>query len=386
VLAFDARVPGIMVNTLMAAAAGGMVALLISYCLSGRHRVTTMTITGTLAGLVAITAGVHSVSTLAAMVIGALGCLCMLAAEQLLLKFELDDPVGAVPVHLVAGIWGTLAVALFGRAEQLKTGLSFSGQLQAQLQAQLFGIVAIGFFSFSLALVFLWLLKRLMPLRVSAEGERDGLNVSEHGVRTELLDLLQAMAGQEKSGDLQHKVHAEPFTEVGLIAAQYNRVMARLNQMITRTRQIVRDIRDGVITFNSKGIISSVNPGAEHLFARSRAQLLGQSTALLLHRNNSALYTHASPEQVLLRLAASENVGPHELIARGADDQPFYIEVTTAASPTETGVQYSAVIRNISERKRIEEQLHRHSELAQVTLEAITEGVITFDAQMHTVY
>ncbi|EAZ99955.1 ammonium transporter [Marinobacter sp. ELB17] len=382
VLAFDARVPGIMVNTLMAAATGGMVALLISYCLSGRHRVTTMTINGTLAGLVAITAGVHSVSTLAAMVIGALGCLCMLAAEQLLLKFELDDPVGAVPVHLVAGIWGTLAVAFFGRAEQLQTGLSFSGQLQAQL----FGIVAIGLFSFSLALVFLWLLKQLMPLRVSAEGERDGLNVSEHGARTELVDLLQAMAGQEKSGDLQHKVHAEPFTEVGLIAAQYNRVMARLNQVITRTRLIVRDIRDGVITFNSKGIISSVNPGAEHLFARSRAQLIGQSTALLLHRNNSALYTHANPEQVFPRLAASENVGPHELIARGADDQPFYIEVTTAASPTEAGVQYSAVIRDISERKRIEEQLHRHSELAQVTLEAITEGVITFDAQMHTVY
>ncbi|HEV8077235.1 MAG TPA: EAL domain-containing protein, partial [Marinobacter sp.] len=79
-------------------------------------------------------------------------------------------------------------------------------------------------------------------------------------------------------------------------------------------------------------------------------------------------------------------VGPHELIARGPNDQPFYIEVTTAASPTETGVQYSAVIRDISERKRIEAQLHRHSELAQVTLEAITEGVITFDAQMHTVY
>ncbi|HEV8077780.1 MAG TPA: PAS domain-containing protein, partial [Marinobacter sp.] len=349
VLAFDARVPGIMVNTLMAGAAGGMVALLISYCLFGGNRATAMTINGTLAGLVAITAGVHSVSTLSAMVIGALGCLCMLAAEQVLLKFKLDDPVGAVPVHLVAGIWGTLAVALFGREEQLQTGLSFMGQLQVQL----LGVVTIGLFSFTLALLFLWILKQLTPLRVSASGEREGLNVSEHGARTELADLLQAMAGQEQSGDLQQKVHAEPFTEVGLIAAQYNRVMARLNQMITRTRLIVRDIRDGVITFNSEGLISSVNPGAEHLFACSQAQLMGQSTALLLHRNNAILYAHASPEHVLPHLAASENVGPHELIARGPNDQPFYIEVTTAASPTETGVQYSAVIRDISERKRI---------------------------------
>lgn len=382
VLALNAQVPGILVNTLMAGAAGGVVALLISSCLPERYLVTTMTINGTLAGLVAITAGVHSVSTAAAMAIGALGCLWMLAAESLMLKFRLDDPIGAVPVHLVAGIWGTLAVAMFGRPEQLQTGLSFAQQLQVQL----LGIVAIGLFSFFLALLFLSLLNRWMPLRVSAAGEREGLNVSEHGARTELTDLLQAMVEQEKSGDLQQSVHMEPFTEVGLIAAQYNRVMAKLNQMVARTRLIVRDIRDGVITFNGAGVISSVNPGAEHLFDRPREQLVGQSTALLFHPDNTALYTHVTPEQLLPRLAASENAGPHELIARGPQDEPFYVEVTTAASPTGSGVLYSAIIRDVRERKRMENQLHRHSELAQVTLEAITEGVITFDAQMKTVY
>ena len=109
-----------------------------------------------------------------------------------MLRLKLDDPIGAVPVHLVAGIWGTLAVAFFGRAGQLQTGLSFTDQLQVQL----IGIGSVGVFSLSLALSFLWLIRKLMPLRVSAAAERQGLNVAEHGARTELTDLLQAMAKQ----------------------------------------------------------------------------------------------------------------------------------------------------------------------------------------------
>ena len=382
VLAFNEQVPRIIINTLMAGAAGGTIALLLTHLFAGGYLATTKVINGTLAGLVAITASVHGVSTSAALLIGAIGCIFMLLAEQLMLRLKLDDPIGAVPVHLVAGIWGTLAVALFGRAGQLQTGLSFTDQLQVQL----IGIGSVGVFSLSLALSFLWLIRKLMPLRVSAAAERQGLNVAEHGARTELTDLLQAMAKQEITGDLKQTVHAEPFTEVGLIADQYNKVMTKLNQMVTRTRLIVRDVRDGVITFDQEGVISSVNPSAEHLFDHPKDQLLGQSTALLLHSDNANLYPNVSPKIVLSQLAASDSAGPHQLIAMKADNQPFHVEVTTAASPTEEGVQYSAVIRDISERKRMEEQLHRHSELAQVTLEAITEGVITFDDHLKAIY
>ena len=381
-LGFDERVPGIIVNTLMAGAAGGIVALVLSYQWLGGQQVAPLTINGVLAGLVAITAGAHVVSTPAALLIGGLGSLCMLLAEQLMLKLKLDDAVSAVPVHLVAGIWGTLAVALFGDAERLQTGLSFAGQLQIQL----LGIMVIGAFSFSLALGFLLVLRRLMPLRVSASGEAEGLNVAEHGARTELNELLMAMVQQEKTGDLQQKMPVEPFTEVGQIAAQYNRVMDKLNRMLVRTRLIVRDIRDGVITFTGQGVITSVNPGAEHLFGRGQHELVGQSTASLLHPDSAGLFPFIKLDQLLPDLASGQNEGPHELISRRKDGSAFYIELTTAASPTEGGVQYSAVIRDISERKRMESQLHSHSELAQVTLEAITEGVITCDGKMNTVY
>lgn len=381
-LGFDERVPGIIVNTLMAGAAGGIVALVLSYQWLGGQQVTPLTINGVLAGLVAITAGAHVVSTPAALLIGALGSLCMLLAEQLMLKLKLDDAVSAVPVHLVAGIWGTLAVALFGDAERLQTGLSFAGQLQIQL----LGIMVIAAFSFSLALGFLLVLRRLMSLRVSASGEAEGLNVAEHGARTELNELLMAMVQQEKTGDLQQKMPVEPFTEVGQIAAQYNRVMDKLNRMLVRTRLIVRDIRDGVITFTGQGVITSVNPGAEHLFGRGQHELVGQSTASLLHADSAGLFPFIKLDQLLPDLASGQNEGPHELISRRKDGSAFYIELTTAASPTEGGVQYSAVIRDISERKRMESQLHSHSELAQVTLEAITEGVITCDGKMNTVY
>ncbi|MDR9467282.1 ammonium transporter [Marinospirillum sp.] len=381
-LEFNAQVPGIIVNTLMAAAAGGITSLLLANTWLHGQQVTPLTINGTLAGLVAITAGVHAVSTPAALLIGSIGSLVMLLADRLLLRLQLDDAISAIPVHLAAGIWGTLAVAIFGQPELLGTGLS----RLAQLQIQLLGILVIGLFSFTLAYLFLIILKRFITLRVTAEGEAAGLNVSEHGAKTELNELLQAMSEQEKTGNLQQKMPVEPFTEVGQIARQYNQVMDKLNRMITRTRLIVRDIRDGVITFTEQGIITSVNPSAEHLFGSTAGRLTGQPTQNLLHSSCQHLYPYLKLEQLLPRLAAGHNEGPHELLAQHQDGHSFTIEITTAASPTEGGVQYSAVIRDISERKRMEEQLHRHSELAQVTLEAITQGVITCDQNMHTVY
>lgn len=381
-LEFNVQVPGIIVNTLMAASAGGITSLLIANSLFKGQQVTPLTINGTLAGLVAITAGAHAVSTPIALLIGSLGSVVMLLADRLLLKLQLDDAISAIPVHLAAGIWGTLAVAIFGQLERLDTGL----ERLEQLQIQLLGIIVIGIFSFTLAYLFLMIIKRWIPLRVSAEGEAIGLNVSEHGAKTELNELLQAMSEQEKSGDLQQKMPVEPFTEVGQIARQYNQVMDKLNRMITRTRLIVRDIRDGVITFTEQGIITSVNPGAEHLFGSTAGRLTGQPTQNLLHPSCRDLYPYLKLEQLLPRLASGQNEGPHELLAQHQGGHTFPIEITTAASPTEGGVQYSAVIRDISERKRMEEQLHRHSELAQVTLEAITQGVITCDQNMNTVY
>lgn len=381
-LAFTTAIAGIIVNTIIAAAAGGITAILLSMTQQDNSQTTSLTINGTLAGLVAITAGAHVVSTPQAAVIGGLGALVMFLAEKQMHRMQLDDAISAVPVHLAAGIWGTLAVAIFGDLQLLDTGLTRTGQLQVQL----LGIAACALFVFPLSLSFLLLLNRYTPLRVSAEAERQGLNVSEHGAKTELSDLLSAMQTQERSGDLKQRVPVEPFTEVGQIASQYNRVIANLNRMVTRTRLIVRDMRDGVITFSSQGIVTSANPGAEILFGLPAHQLVGQPTDVLLHEHNKQTYTATLPEHLFVTLASSQQPGPYEIVAKNSEGNPFTVEVTTTASPTDEGVQYSAMLRDISERKKMEDRLHRHSELAQVTLEAITEAVVTCDAAYNIVY
>ncbi|MAL50445.1 MULTISPECIES: ammonium transporter [unclassified Methylophaga] len=381
-LAFTTAIAGIIVNTIIAAAAGGITAILLSKTQQDNSQTTSLTINGTLAGLVAITAGCHVVSTPQAAVIGSLGALVMFLAEKQMHRLQLDDAISAVPVHLVAGIWGTLAVALFGDLQLLDTGLSRFDQLQVQL----LGIFACALFIFPLTITFLFLLNRFIPLRVSIEAEQQGLNVSEHGAKTELTDLLSAMQTQERSGDLKQRVPVEPFTEVGQIASQYNRVIANLNRMVTRTRLIVRDMRDGVITFSSQGIVTSANPGVEIMFGLPAHQLVGQPTDVLLHEQNQQTFSGTSPERLFVTLASSQQPGPYEIIARHSQGNPFTLEVTTTASPTEEGVQYSAMLRDISERKKMEARLHRHSELAQVTLEAITEAVVTCDAAYNIVY
>ncbi|MFN3880041.1 MAG: ammonium transporter [Nitrincola lacisaponensis] len=381
-LAFSTAIAGIIVNTVIAGSAGGITAILLSLLSPDKSHTTPLTINGTLAGLVAITAGCHVVSTPVAALIGAMGALWMYLAERQMHRWQLDDAISAVPVHLAAGIWGTLAVALFGDLSLIDTGLSRSHQLGIQL----LGIVTCAVFVFPLALTLLVLLNRIIPLRVSLEAEQQGLNVSEHGAKTELTDLLSAMQTQERSGDLSQRVPVEPFTEVGQIASQYNRVMANLNRMVTRTRLIVRDMRDGIITFSDQGIITSANPGSEILFKTPAHQLVGQPTGQLLHDSNQQTYSATTPERLFVTLASSQQHGPYEIVAQDSSGEPVMLEVTTTASPTDEGVQYSAMLRDISERKRMEARLHRHSELAQVTLEAITEAVVTCDAAQNTVY
>jgi len=181
-------------------------------------------INGSLAGLVAITAGCHSVSIEATVFIGAVGGLAMLAVEHLLERWRIDDAIGAVGVHAGAGIWGTLAVGLFGRPEILGTGLGRGAQVWAQVE----GIVACGIMACSGAYVILRLIHSVFALRVEAEAEHIGLNVTEHGATSEMQDLFTAMEEQARTGDLSLRVPVEPFTEVGQVGRRYNTVMEAL--------------------------------------------------------------------------------------------------------------------------------------------------------------
>ncbi|MCW5726468.1 ammonium transporter [Parvibaculum sp.] len=241
-LALDASVPFILVHTMLAAAAGGFAATGLSWFTRGLPDVQ-QTLNGILAGLVAITANCHIVDTSAAVLIGAIGGIVCYLASHLLERLEIDDAVDAVPVHLAAGIWGTLAVAIFGDVSLFPHGHTRFEQFLVQAQ----GVAAAGLFAFSVAYVVLRLVNRFYPLRVSAEAERVGLNIAEHGASSALLDVLGAMEGQAARGDFSKPLRVEPFTEAGEIATRYNLVLDKFNREVNereRTANQLRDARD----------------------------------------------------------------------------------------------------------------------------------------------
>jgi len=158
----------------------------------------------------------------------------MLMVEDLLIRLRIDDAVGAIPVHLGAGIWGTLAAGLFGQPELLGTGLPW---LQ-QVLIQVVGIIACGVWVFGSTYFIFRLINLIYPLRVSAEAEEIGLNVSEHGAVTESLQLLQVMQQQQYTGDTSLRAPVQPFSEIGQIAAQYNDVMQTLERTAARSNAV----------------------------------------------------------------------------------------------------------------------------------------------------
>lgn len=156
----------IAVNTNLAAAAGAFIALLFSWVRHGKPSVALL-LNGALAGLVGITAGCAAVTPICAIIIGAVSALVMAAVSALLWKLKIDDPVGAVPVHMGAGIWGVLAVGLF----------SPTGNLVVQLT----GILSLVGWTTVTCLVLFSILKATMGLRVNGTIEDEGLDVHEHG-------------------------------------------------------------------------------------------------------------------------------------------------------------------------------------------------------------
>ena len=224
-LGIGANVGRVIANTVLAGSFGLVAAMLLGYRLKGRAEIDHV-INGALGGLVAITAGAHAMDSSATAIVGAVGGLVAIGASELLEKLRIDDAVGAVPVHLGAGIWGTLAVGIFGEFDLLGTGL---GRWQ-QIGVQGLGIVVCGLSTFGVTYFVVRTINRRKPFRVSEEDERVGLNVSEHGASTELLDFFTVMDRQARSGDLSLRAPVEPFTEVGQIAGRYNQLMNSLEE------------------------------------------------------------------------------------------------------------------------------------------------------------
>ena len=182
----------LLINTNLGAAAGVVAALALSRPLLGRVDLLAV-LNGALGGLVGVTAGPDLVGHHWALLIGAIGGVVTVAGMRLLERMKLDDVVGAVPVHLFAGIWGTLAVCI-------AAGGNFVNQL--------IGIVAVGVFVFGISMLLWWVLEKTMGVRVSAEVEELGQDMAELGIESypEFIlmpdedDMQAAKAAQESVG------------------------------------------------------------------------------------------------------------------------------------------------------------------------------------------
>lgn len=228
-LAINALVPAIIANTAVAGATGGLAGLGLSWILWKRPQVDHI-INGVVAGLVASCAGCDVMGGLESMVVGLIaGVLCVLAMHGLE-ALQVDDVIGAVPAHLVAGAWGTIAVALFIPDSALPAATSRWDMLTIQV----LGVTATGLFAFGVGYGLLWMINKALPLRVSPDAERIGLNVAEHGATTALLDLITQMDQQARQGDFSRSVEVDAETEAAHIAVFYNAVLDKFRHETDR--------------------------------------------------------------------------------------------------------------------------------------------------------
>ena len=177
-------------TTTIAPAVATFTCMIFTWRKNGKPDVS-MCLNASLAGLVAITAGCASVNAIGALVIGiGSGILVDLAVEILDTRFHVDDPVGAVAVHCVNGIWGTIAVGLFACNESYGAkGLFYGGGFH-QLGVQCLGVISVGTYTILCMIIVFRLIQATIGLRASAEEELEGLDVTEHGLTSAYADFL----------------------------------------------------------------------------------------------------------------------------------------------------------------------------------------------------
>ncbi|HTG73155.1 MAG TPA: ammonium transporter, partial [Terriglobia bacterium] len=179
-------------NTTLAACAAGLMAMIVAYSMAKTWDVS-FTVNGFLAGLVAITCPCYWVSPAGSIIIGAIAGVVVVLAVEVLEYLRIDDPIGAVPVHAINGIWGTISLGLFASGQYgvtgplaadnsaPLTGLFYGGGTKV-LFAQVVGSAIVTVSTFVVALVVMYGVHMLGQLRVSREGEAYGLDLHEHGI------------------------------------------------------------------------------------------------------------------------------------------------------------------------------------------------------------
>lgn len=334
-LVFDGSVPIIILNTLIAPAAGALAAFGLDVA-QGRRLDVPRGLNAVIGGLVGVTAGAHAFSTFDALLVGAVGGMIAARGGAFLDRMQIDDAVGAVPAHLFAGIWGTLAVALFGDREILGTGLGFLPQLIAQM----IGVVTAGLFALGVMFPLMLLAHRRIGLRVSDRSEALGLNIAEHGASTALQTLIQDMDENKATGDFSRTAEIEQGGDYALIAEKYNQVLERVRREVSRRESALRDA-------------SAARAAAEQA-AEAKSRFLA----------------HMSHE---LRTPLNAIIGFSELLGSNAATVDTRERMEYAGAIGESGKHLLKVINDILEYSRVERQAI-----------ALREDKVSLDAILHS--
>ncbi|MBV1915638.1 MAG: ammonium transporter [Pseudomonadales bacterium] len=367
-LAWNQDVPAILLNTMLAAFMGGISATLLKFMIDGYVDITHI-INGILGGLVAITASCHMVGSGSAALIGIIAGVIVYLGGYWLEQKRIDDAIGVVPVHLFAGIWGTVALALFGNTELFTVDIT----RWQQFQSQTIGIFSVGIYSFFSAYILFRAIDYFYPLRVSEKAEVSGLNVAEHRVSTEVFDLLSAMDYQKRESDFSSPVPVEPYTEVGQIAQQYNHVLRRVNKEIQqrdaaldavkqseyRNGAILNAAMDSIVTINEKGEIQQFNRASEQCFGTVEKRVSGRSFFELFMdqeaggiAQNSLIHGFTLAEGPVLK---RQNIV--ELTRLTGEPFPAELVVTQTTDSNNRKVEYTLHIRDITRQNRLQSRL-----------------------------
>lgn len=212
----------IFATTTVAPAFATCTTMIYTWIKNGKPDVS-MSLNGSLAGLVAITAGCHTVDILGAIIIGMVaGILVVIAVEVIDSKLKVDDPVGAVAVHMCNGIWGTLAVGIFSK-DEATLGLLYGGGF-TQLGKQFVGIFCIGLYTAVLMTLIFFAIKKTIGLRASKDEEVRGLDLTEHGLSSSYADFMpvpQILTGKSEEFE-DGNVPPEKAVEITLKAKQHS--------------------------------------------------------------------------------------------------------------------------------------------------------------------
>ena len=367
--------PLVLVNTTLASSAAGITALVYAWRTTGRPDAISV-INGILAGLVAITASAPFMNPGTSLLVGAGGGLVCMVTTRLLEHWHLDDVIGAIPTHACAGVWGTVALALLGNIETWGTG----HDRLTQLGVQLTGSLSCFIWAFGLSFLVLRALHQWIPLRVSQDEELLGLNMTEHGESTALLDLLGEMEEHRAGGDFFQTVLVEPHTEVGQIATEYNRVLNRVNDEIQQRehaiqalqenrdeiRLIIEHALDGIIGINPEGIVTTWNPQAANIFGWPQERIIGQS---LTHAIIPPQHRKAHAEGLKRFAATKQGTIVNQrltLTALHHHGHEFPIELTIIPIFQGTTYSFYAFVRDLTEQQRTEEALQQETNLMQL--------------------